>query len=381
MKQATMNLQNSDCFDFLKNIQNESIDHIIIDPPYGVLSGHKIETQIDIPQLFTELFRVLKPDSFCVFFGMYPTLPRWSIAAEDCGLKWDNHICWAKRTITSPYLALQRSHEEILIFKKGQPKYNDTYAQMHDLKVPALWHGIYDLQTMHTLISDLYRRINEPEYNALYYSGMPTSNGSDEANDVWYQKKYKQSKNSPKRTNSKENILKTIDASVTNDKLYTDRYPNTASFRYRSKEYCNLTNTWSFVPQTLWDLLSPEIRQSLLSNDNLDLNLAFESLWSFLPENQTSFTSKKKEGINIKHPTVKPLKLMKRLVELVSTEGQTILDCFSGSGSTAVACLETGRNFIGCELDTSYHADSLVRLERAREALQTPKEPMQPTLF
>ena len=78
---------------------------------------------------------------------------------------------------------------------------------------------------------------------------------------------------------------------------------------------------------------------------------------------------------------MKPLKLMKRLIELLSTEGQTILDCFSGSGSTAVACLETGRNFIGCELDTSYHADSLIRLERAREALQTPKEPMQPTLF
>lgn len=359
MNKASIKLTNNDCFDFLKNIETSTINHVIIDPPYGVLSGHKIETKIDIPRLFTELYRVLKNDGFCVFFGMYPTLPHWSIAAEDSGFKWDNHICWAKRAITSPYLPLQRSHEEILIFKKGQPKYINTSAQVHDLKIPALWHGIYDLQSLHTLISDLYRRINEPEYNAIHYSG------------------------SQKQGNLKVPELKAIDATVRNDAMYINRYPNSTSFRYRSKEVCNVTNTWSFLPESVWELLTPETREEILSTaPESDLDILHQKLWSFLPENQTSFTSKKKEGINIKHPTVKPLKLMKRLVELVSSEGQTILDCFSGAGSTAVACLETGRNFVGCELDATYHADSLIRLERANETMQKNKEiNTQQTLF
>ena len=50
------------------------------------------------------------------------------------------------------------------------------------------------------------------------------------------------------------------------------------------------------------------------------------------------------------HQTEKPLDLMKRVVEIVP-EGGLVLDCFMGSGSTGVACMETGRRFIGGELD------------------------------
>jgi len=98
------------------------------------------------------------------------------------------------------------------------------------------------------------------------------------------------------------------------------------------------------------------------------------TVWSYLPENQTSFTSKKKQGINHKHPTVKSLKLMERLVKLISKEGETILDCFSGSGSTAVACVNTNRNFLGCELDTGYYNDSILRIKKAISEKQNASE-------
>jgi site-specific DNA-methyltransferase (adenine-specific)/modification methylase len=56
------------------------------------------------------------------------------------------------------------------------------------------------------------------------------------------------------------------------------------------------------------------------------------------------------------HPTEKPLKLMERLV-LASTEpGAVVLDNCMGSGTTGVACLNTGRNFIGIEKDPNYFA-------------------------
>lgn len=54
------------------------------------------------------------------------------------------------------------------------------------------------------------------------------------------------------------------------------------------------------------------------------------------------------------HPTVKPLSLMGHLIRLFSTEGQTILDPFMGSGTTGVACHINNRNFIGIEAEKKY---------------------------
>ncbi|WP_341232400.1 site-specific DNA-methyltransferase [uncultured Methylophaga sp.] len=54
------------------------------------------------------------------------------------------------------------------------------------------------------------------------------------------------------------------------------------------------------------------------------------------------------------HPTQKPVALMKYLIETYSNEGDTVLDFTMGSGTTGVACNETGRDFIGIELDEQY---------------------------
>lgn len=62
------------------------------------------------------------------------------------------------------------------------------------------------------------------------------------------------------------------------------------------------------------------------------------------------------------HPTQKPLKLMKYLVELVSIENQTILDPFAGSGSTLLACKELNRKYIGFENNQNYYQIACERL-------------------
>lgn len=56
----------------------------------------------------------------------------------------------------------------------------------------------------------------------------------------------------------------------------------------------------------------------------------------------------------IKHPTSKPVDLLEYLIKTYSNEGDTILDCFMGSGSTGVACANTGRDFVGVEIDEEY---------------------------
>lgn len=63
------------------------------------------------------------------------------------------------------------------------------------------------------------------------------------------------------------------------------------------------------------------------------------------------------------HPTQKPVELIKNLILKHSNEGDTVLDCFSGSGTTAVAAVMTNRNFVGCEISKEYHTKSIQRLK------------------
>lgn len=62
------------------------------------------------------------------------------------------------------------------------------------------------------------------------------------------------------------------------------------------------------------------------------------------------------------HPTQKPIKLIEALILKHTNENDLVLDCFSGSGTTALACKNTDRNFIGCELDKEYYEKSVERI-------------------
>lgn len=54
------------------------------------------------------------------------------------------------------------------------------------------------------------------------------------------------------------------------------------------------------------------------------------------------------------HPTIKPLNIVKRHIQIATNENQVVLDCFMGSGTTGVAAKQLNRNFIGIELDEKY---------------------------
>lgn len=62
------------------------------------------------------------------------------------------------------------------------------------------------------------------------------------------------------------------------------------------------------------------------------------------------------------HPTQKPVEILVKMIEDSSEPGAVVLDTFMGSGTTAVACLKTGRNYIGFELDERYHAIAMQRI-------------------
>lgn len=82
-------------------------------------------------------------------------------------------------------------------------------------------------------------------------------------------------------------------------------------------------------------------------------------LWEFAPQDSKRF-----------HPTQKPVKLIEKQLLEYSKEGDLILDPFSGSGTTAIACHRLKRRFICIEKDTEYWAKSVERLKHEQAQLQ-----------
>ena len=69
------------------------------------------------------------------------------------------------------------------------------------------------------------------------------------------------------------------------------------------------------------------------------------------------------------HPTQKPIALLEYLIRTYTDDCETVLDNCMGSGSTGVACVQTGRDFIGIELDDNYFEIAQKRIYEAQEAL------------
>lgn len=109
-----------------------------------------------------------------------------------------------------------------------------------------------------------------------------------------------------------------------------------------------MTNN-TFLPDIEYCLYFRETGVKL--NDGYEL----KSKWYESPIN-------KKDKDKYKHPTIKPLELVKRHILHTTQKNELVLDCFSGSGTTCVAAKELGRRFIGIEIDSEYHKISLDRL-------------------
>lgn len=69
------------------------------------------------------------------------------------------------------------------------------------------------------------------------------------------------------------------------------------------------------------------------------------------------------------HPSPKPIEYMHKIITRLTKEGDTVLDCFMGSGTTGVACAKLGRKFIGIESNPQYFSIASKRIGEARSQL------------
>ena len=102
-----------------------------------------------------------------------------------------------------------------------------------------------------------------------------------------------------------------------------------------------------------------KLTSSLLKNENIGINKKTDKYQDRLksgindfiyPRNYQKFNNR----TNGQHPTQKPVALFEYLIKTYTNEGELVLDNCIGSGTTAIACMQTNRNFIGIELEPKY---------------------------
>ena len=132
---------------------------------------------------------------------------------------------------------------------------------------------------------------------------------------------------------------------------------------------------------TQWDLPTPETYQELIAlNHNHGFKVKeYEALRQEYEALRRPFNADTKTwdvienpiiggDENTDHPTTKPLSLYRRILSVITNQGQVVLDCCMGSGTAGVAALELGRSFLGCELKAEYFAIAEARIKLAAQS-------------
>ena len=95
--------------------------------------------------------------------------------------------------------------------------------------------------------------------------------------------------------------------------------------------------------------VKPDTKRKEYTEGMLKDGVSLSDVWTDIP----ALPHNSKEKTN--HPTQKPVSLMERIVSISTNEGDVVLDGCMGSGSTGVACLNLGRDFIGFEIDKGFY--------------------------
>lgn len=116
-------LMQGDCLERMKEIQDNSVDLVLTDPPYGT-TACKWDSVIPLEPMWEQLKRITKPSGAIVLFGSQPFSSKLIMSnIKDFKYQW----VWDKRRPSNPMLAkvqCLKVHEDILVFSDGKTKYN-----------------------------------------------------------------------------------------------------------------------------------------------------------------------------------------------------------------------------------------------------------------
>jgi len=299
-----IDLLHGDCLELMKDIPDKSIDLILTDPPYniGKAKWDKIPNYIEwCGKWFIECQRVLKDNGSFYWWHndmvQIAQLMEW--LRENTGFVFNSFIIWDK----GDFRALGWKN----------PSADSNLRSWFNTCEYCLFYTFQDKTGLSTVMLDT--------------NNFPTMRG--------YFKRLQEYIGQG---------LKQINAKM----------------GHRKAEHAFYWKT------TQWDMPTPETYKQLIDTFGIDkwdgfreyedLRREYEDLRYVhnLDTNHNNVWRSQERNNGKQHPTQKPLDLMERIIKTSSREGDLVLDPFIGSGTTAIACINTNRNYIGFEIDKDY---------------------------
>lgn len=324
--QPNICLYNADNKDVMANLEDESVDVILTDPPYLYLKNQKLEREFDEQNFFSECKRVLTINGFIVLFGRGTSFYRWNTILDEIGFTFKEEIIWNKSHCTSPLMNLSRIHETISIFTKGKGAINKVKIPYLEMKGHDLDSVIGDVKRMRSILK------NTKSLNAVL---------EFLENNVVERDEYGE-------------------AGVTHDGIH--KANRCVSVLQGIK---NGMNEKSIIRTDFNNKTGHGVSgSSKISHDRcVTVMQAIQ-----FGNNEKSIIKQVRDHYSAIHPTQKPVRLLERLLALVIPKDKpreqiTVLDPFGGSFSTMEAVYNMQMKGISCEIEEEYFEAGKNRIE------------------
>ena len=313
----TYQLHQGNCLEVMEQIPDKSVDLVLTDPPYNIKKAEwdtwkTIDEYVEfIGKAFIEIQRVLKDNGSFYFFHndflQIVELQNW--INKNTTFVFKSFLVWNKRYNGSP----RKYYFDNVIAGNT----NRNHRQLSEYCLYYTFQDETGLNKILPLCFNAYLNYMTKEKNKLGWTNKQINDflGYKSIASHWFWQDSEMTKQSQPRFIS-FNDYKKLQETGYFKKPYEDL----------KKEYEDLRYVFN---------------NQKTHHDILDFEVA------------------KKQG----HITPKPVDLLEYLIKTSSNEGMTVLDCFMGSGSTGVACMNTNRNFIGIELDENYFKIAEQRLK------------------
>lgn len=333
-----MNLLQGDCMELLPKIPDKSVDLVLCDLPYG-MTECKWDNVLPMEKLWEEYRRLLRPNGVAALFASQP----FTTALINSNRK-DFRYCWywVKNTTTgftfAKYQPMRKVEEVVVFVCNAQGKGNTE--QHKALRAYMLGELKASRNTRASINKLLGNRMSSHYFtNGGQFAIPPREQwetlqaGTGRFSRSWediraeYQEELDQHGGGPQIYNPQ------------GIKIIQNQKPKRK--RAAKEETVYKINT---------------------------LMQGYTQKYTGYPVNVLQFNTER--GL---HPTQKPVPLLEYLIKTYTHEGGTVLDNCMGSGSTGVACVRTGRRFIGMEKDPRYFQIARERIEK-ETAAQTETE-------
>lgn len=323
----SIDVRKQEGLEFLLSLPDNSVDLILTDPPYITSRDSGMNTWVKhVASKDEEGADQTKTEEE---WKNYKTLWEW--------------FGWFHQGGVSDFKKVRRRLEKM---KQEYLKYGSIYGKKYAVVTDyGSWDSEFTLETLNLFVEQFYRVLRPSGSIIIFF-------------DIW------------KITNLKHMLENCISK---NNKIPKSPKKNETEedFQCRVQKAIDnpvVTTGFTQLRYIEWIKTNP---QPINSSRNYLTNCR-EIALTAVKKGSCTFNSKYDNGIyeypiqggkDRFHPTQKNLKLFEELIEKHSNENDTVLDCFLGSGTTAVAALNTKRNFIGCEIDDGYYNKMVERIE------------------